>query len=71
MKKKQGRKSWKRVVAFAVALSVTATGIPVSAAEALDKPISQQFGGEKGNQVEMVTEHQNYAQYSKGVERTY
>lgn len=71
MNEKQSGKSWKRISAFVMALCVAATALPVSASKVLDEPISEQFGGNKGNQVGAITEYQSYAEYQAGIEKVY
>ncbi len=65
------RNKQKRIVALAVSLSLLATGLPVSAAEPLDKPLSEKFGGKSGILVEGITEYPTYTDYREELNNTY
>ncbi len=71
MKQKLYEKRGKGAIAFIVAMSLLMTCIPVSAAEMLDKPISEKFGGQSGMVVEGVSEQPTYADYRKELTDTY
>ena len=66
------RKNWvKRILALAVSFCLVLTAMPGSAAEILDEPLADQFGGGSQIGTEGVTEYPTYAQYSKELPEKY
>ena len=71
MRKKFRGKNWKKVTAILLAVCATMSSVPVSAAELLDEPISQQFGGGNDNQVQLLSDYPSYDEYQQGLQRNY
>lgn len=60
----------KRILAFVIALVTAFTTLPVSAAETLDEPLSQQFG-KNSNTLEGTRDYISYAEYQEGLPQGY
>lgn len=71
MRKRFRKNNWKKITALMLVVCATMTSLPVSAAELLDEPLSQQFGGGKENQIEVISENPSYDEYQQGIQRNY
>ena len=61
----------KRITAFAMAMIMMITALPVTAAEVLDEPLSHQFSGNSGSVLEELSDYQTYAEYQSELPETY
>lgn len=65
-------KNWvRRLTAMCLSLCLLVTALPASAAEVLDQPLSEKFGGESGALLENVTQYTTYRNYRQTLPEKY